>query len=329
MTRNIIIKALCFSLSIFLLNSLSSCSGSAGSKFKDRRAYAKFRSKQQSFTSKEGVMKYLDKGPRNGEVIVLLHGVPTSGWLYRRMIDDLVDAGYRVVVPDMLGYGASDNPSSSELYDEKYHAARLLSLMDNLEVKQWHHVCHDAGGLWTQALTVNGSERLKSLTLLNSVLLKEGFHPPLRMKPGTAAKAAMATYRNKVTNGVMINALFNEGLVDCRELTDEGKYGYRRPLIEGKTNSLYYFFTQTCNELPDYRNSLKKLKQQGCPVQIVWGVKDSILLWEPQAAEVTDLLGIKASDIHLLEANHFLQEEKPEEVSTLIKSFISGKKSSK
>lgn len=329
MTRNLIIKALCFSVSISLLGFLNSCGGSAGSKFKDRRAYAKFRSKQESFTSKEGVMKYIDKGPRDGEVILLLHGVPTSGWLYRRVIDHLVTAGYRVVVPDMLGYGASDNPSEGILYDEKYHAARLLSLMDNLEVKQWHHVCHDAGGLWTQALTVNGADRLKSLTLLNTVLLKEGFHPPLRMKPGMAAKAAMASYRNKVTNGVMINALFNEGLVDCRELTDEGKYGYRRPLIEGKTNSLYYFFTQTCNELPDYRHGLRNLKQQACPVQVIWGVRDSILLWEPQSAEVTKLLGIKSSDIHLLEANHFLQEEKPEEVSNLIKSFISGKTSVK
>ena len=49
--------------------------------------YSQFRNEQQSFLSVHGTIKYIDKG--YGEVIVLLHGIPTSGWLYRKMIDKL------------------------------------------------------------------------------------------------------------------------------------------------------------------------------------------------------------------------------------------------
>ena len=92
--------------------------------------YDNFRSQQQSFSSKDGVIKYIDKG--QGPVILLLHGVPTSGWLYRKMIDPLVNAGYRVIAPDMLGFGNSDSPEGYEIYSEEMHAQRLLELMNAL-----------------------------------------------------------------------------------------------------------------------------------------------------------------------------------------------------
>ncbi len=69
--------------------------------------YAQFRKQQKSFPSLEGTLKYIDKG--EGEVLLLLHGVPTSSWLYRKMIDELATK-YRVIAPDMLGFGASDSP---------------------------------------------------------------------------------------------------------------------------------------------------------------------------------------------------------------------------
>ncbi|MGB1464673.1 MAG: alpha/beta fold hydrolase, partial [Parvibaculales bacterium] len=51
---------------------------------------------------------YVDEGPQDGKPIFLLHGQPTWGYLFRHMIPPLVDAGYRVIVPDMVGFGRSD-----------------------------------------------------------------------------------------------------------------------------------------------------------------------------------------------------------------------------
>ena len=53
-------------------------------------------------------MHYVDEGPRDGHVMLMLHGMPTSSYLYRRMIPALVDAGYRCIAPDHIGFGRSD-----------------------------------------------------------------------------------------------------------------------------------------------------------------------------------------------------------------------------
>lgn len=307
----------------FLVLFVSSCANFVSPQPVAQKTYQEFRSEQKSFTSKQGEIKYIDKGPRDGEPILLLHGVPTSGWLYRNITEDLAARGYRVIAPDMLGFGSSDNPSGYEIYSEKYHASRLLALMDHIGIKRWNHVCHDAGGLWTQALAEKAPERLKSLTLLNSVILADGFHPPVRMKAGLEAKIAMKGYRSSVTNYLMTGVLFRQGLDDCSHMTSEDKEGIRRPLLEGKTNSLYYFFSQTCNQLPDYRHALKALAKNNCRTQVIWGTSDDMLLWEPQAEEVKSLLNIRNSDVHLLKSNHFIQEEQPAKLSKLIDSFVS------
>ena len=83
-------------------------------------------------------------------------------------------------------------------------------------------------------------------------------------------------------------------------------------------------YKRQCNSLPEYLQGMKKLAQHSCPVQVVWGVKDEMLLWKPQAEKVTELLKIKSFDVHLIRANHFLQEEQPAEVAKLIKAFISN-----
>ena len=58
-------------------------------------------------------MAYLDEGPRDGQVVLLLHGEPSWSYLYRFMIPDLVAAGHRVVAPDLIGFGRSDKPSDA------------------------------------------------------------------------------------------------------------------------------------------------------------------------------------------------------------------------
>ncbi len=62
----------------------------------------------QWFDSPDGRLHYVDEGPRDGKPVVMVHGNPTWGYLYRNFIPPLVDAGYRCIVPDHLGFGRSD-----------------------------------------------------------------------------------------------------------------------------------------------------------------------------------------------------------------------------
>ena len=92
-------------------------------------------------------MHYLDEGPRDGEVILCLHGQPTWSYLYRKMIPVLVDSGYRVIAPDLIGFGKSDKPASRSDYTYANHVAWLSSLISGLEITDLTLICQDWGGL--------------------------------------------------------------------------------------------------------------------------------------------------------------------------------------
>ncbi len=300
-------------LFVVLIMGLVSCKPKQlHSKTEDEMTYTAFRAQQQYFNSKDGKLAYIDKG--KGDVIVLLHGVPTSGWLYRHMIDDLAQT-HRVIVPDMLGFGSSDSPNGYEIYSEVNHAKRLLALMDHLNIAHWTHVMHDAGGLWTWELAAMAPERLTKMLLLNTIIYEEGFDPPIRFEEGVLAKTAMWSYRSSLTNSMMLKGLFKAGLTQ-NTLSDTAIEGYKTPLKEGKTKAMYYFFTQTCNALKDYAPVLTKLE---VPVAVVWGKNDDFLKWEPQRERVIKDLNIAPDQITILEAKHFIQEEQPQ---TLVKAVL-------
>lgn len=277
--------------------------------------YSQFRAQQNVFASKDGNIHYIDKG--KGPVIVLLHGVPTSSWLYRNMIDSLATR-YRVIAPDMLGFGSSDSPKGYDIYSETQHAKRLLALLDSLKINKWTHVMHDAGGLWTWELLKKDSKRINKLVILNTIIYETGFNPPIRFKKGFLAQSAMWSYRNGITTNMMLKNLFKSGLTE-NTLNKTDIEGYKKPLKEGKTKAMYYFFSQTCNELENYESTISKID---IPVAIIWGENDSFLLWKPQSERVIKDLNIAPENIHLLNARHFIQEEKPEEITKIIFNFL-------
>ncbi len=284
---------------------------------KGQITYEDFRADQRLFPFDEGSMMYIDKG--SGPAIVLLHGVPTSGWLYRKMIDPLVKRGYRVIIPDMLGYGSSDSPEGYDLYSNQNHAKRLLALMDGLGIEKWSHLMHDAGGVWTWELFNQAPDRIENLIILNTIIFEEGFYPPVRMKPGKLAKTAMWGYRNGLTSNTMLKNLFAAGFNGKNPLNEIDVEGYKTPLREGKTQGMYYFFSQTCNELPDFTPILERID---IPVSIMWGIHDTMLQWTPQQTRVSTLLDVAPKDIHFIDEKHFLQETKAKELTYKIMDFL-------
>ena len=84
---------------------------------------------------------YLDEGPRDGPVMLLLHGMPTWSYLYRHFIDPLTDAGYRCIAPDHLGFGRSDKPTDIHWYTIARHTEVLASLVMALDLKKVTLVC--------------------------------------------------------------------------------------------------------------------------------------------------------------------------------------------
>ena len=93
-------------------------------------------------------MAYVDAGPSDArETLLLLHGEPMWGYLYRKMIGPLVEAGYRVIVPDLIGFGRSDKFIDPERYTYSGHVTWVSALIDKLDLKQMTIFGQDWGSL--------------------------------------------------------------------------------------------------------------------------------------------------------------------------------------
>ena len=92
-------------------------------------------------------MAYVDEGPDNGYTVLLVHGEPTWGYLYRRMLPALTGAGLRTVVPDLIGFGRSDKPTAREAYTYAGHVAWLRSFVEQLDLRDIVLFVQDWGGL--------------------------------------------------------------------------------------------------------------------------------------------------------------------------------------
>ncbi|MBK5307599.1 MAG: haloalkane dehalogenase [Frankiaceae bacterium] len=114
-------------------------------------------------------MAYVDEG--SGPVVLLLHGEPSWSYLYRGMIPVLTDAGYRVVAPDLIGFGRSDKPSEQSDYTYARHVEWLRSvLFDSLDLNDIVLVCQDWGGLLGLRLVAEHPDRFSHVVAANTGL---------------------------------------------------------------------------------------------------------------------------------------------------------------
>ena len=120
-------------------------------------------------------VRYVDEGPADAPVMLLLHGMPTWAYLYRDMIGPLCDAGYRCVAPDHLGFGRSDKPTDPAWYTIARHTEVLTSLINALDLDRVTLVCQDWGGPIGLAQAAMMPARFSRLVVMNTWLHHPGY----------------------------------------------------------------------------------------------------------------------------------------------------------
>jgi len=114
---------------------------------------------------------YLDEGPADGETVLLLHGEPSWSYLYRKMVPPLVDAGLRVVVPDLVGFGRSDKPAERVDYTFARHVEWMrAALFDGVGLTGLTLVGQDWGGLIGLRLVAEHPDRFRRVVAANTGL---------------------------------------------------------------------------------------------------------------------------------------------------------------
>lgn len=181
-----------------------------------------------------------EPGPNNGRVALCLHGEPTWSYLYRRMIPVLTKAGYRVIAPDLLGFGKSDKPAVDAVYSFAFHRNMLLRLVQMLDLDRITLVCQDWGGLLGLTLPMEMAERFTRMIVMNTALpdgsepLPDGF---LAWREWTDAHPDMAVGR------LMRRA--------CPHLTAEEAAAYDAPFPDERYKAGVRRFPRLVPDRPD------------------------------------------------------------------------------
>ena len=136
---------------------------------------------------------YLDEGPADGPVVLLMHGEPSWSYLYRKMIPLLTDAGLRVIAPDLVGFGKSDKPAEKSDYTYARHVAWMQeAIVDHLDLRDATFFGQDWGGLVGLRLVAANPDRFARVVIGNTGLpngqgdTERRVHGVAEVQPGVA-----------------------------------------------------------------------------------------------------------------------------------------------
>ena len=283
-------------------------------------AYQSHRDQQRLFQSPDGHLAYTDHG--TGPVLVLLHGVPTSSWMYRKIIPEL-QQDIRIISIDHLGFGSSDKPDQETGYAPADHARRAHALLASLDIPEYSLLMHDMGGLVAWEMLRADQDAVQNLIVLNTIVNDEGFTQP-EMKPGTFTRRLMDAFSSPLTSVAVLTKTFSDlGLTDEHELSEDECYGYVVPMREGADPALYQFFTGINSDLftrlDENRTRFADFTGQTI---VMWGAKDETLTVD-QVPILQEMLNIPSENIFIYDDNaHFLAEEIPDEIIAKTKALL-------
>lgn len=115
-------------------------------------------------------LHYVDEGSKEAPVVLMMHGEPSWSYLYRKMIPPVVAAGYRVIAPDLIGFGKSDKPTKRSDYTYQRHVDWVRNILIQLDLHDVTLMCQDWGGLLGLRLVAEHADRFARVCAANTML---------------------------------------------------------------------------------------------------------------------------------------------------------------
>lgn len=264
-------------------------------------------------------LHYVDEGPKYASPILLMHGEPSWSYLYRKMIPLLVNAGFRVIAPDLIGFGRSDKPTKRSDYTYQRHVDWMHSVLKQLELNDITLFCQDWGGLIGLRLAAEQSGRFSRVVAANTGL-PTGEHSP------SEAFKQWQTFSQEVAI-FPAGAIINGGVTS--DLTPEIIAAYNAPYPEEKYKEgarQFPVLVPTSTDDPSSKNNItawQVLCQWQKPFLTAFSDKDPITGGGDKIMQKL-IPGTKGQrHTTIINGGHFLQEDDSEMLAEVIIQFVS------
>ncbi|MCH7713856.1 MAG: alpha/beta fold hydrolase [Chloroflexi bacterium] len=273
-----------------------------------------------NFLEVNGVrLHYLDEG--NGPAILMIHGQPTWSYLYRKMIPPLVAAGYRCIVPDLMGFGLSDKPTDESEYTLKRHVELITGLVEWLEVRRVTMVGQDWGGPIGLRYAIENQENVHSLVILNTLVRPMAvpwFFKMLFQRPYSGFLIRRLDLFRKMA--------FRKGLMFKTPLDPQAKAEYKMPHPNGASRAGVAAFPKmipTSERHPNHQYLLEieqVLKQWHIPTLVMFSDRD-VAFKADEGQRIAEM--VPNGRFKLVPgAGHYLQEDAGEDIAAEMISFL-------
>jgi len=266
---------------------------------------------------------YREAGPADGPVIVLLHGFPTSSFMFRALIPQLA-ARYRVIAPDHLGFGLSDAPPATE-FDYTFDALADLSagLLDALGVERYAMYVQDYGAPIGWRLALRNPGAITAIITQNGNGYDAGFVESFWKTVWDYQRGQTPRTEAAIRQALTLETTrwqYVTGVTDETVLSpDAWHHDYALLARPGNDQIQLALFRDYATNPPLYPALHEYLRTSRVPVLAAWGRGDEIFGPDGARAFAEDAT---SAEIHLLDGGHFLLESAGDEVATLIRDFL-------
>ncbi len=264
-------------------------------------------------------MHYVDESPegeQTGQTILCFHGEPTWSFLYRKMASAFLEAGHRVVLPDLAGFGRSDKPTDFGWYSYDRHCEQASGVLAGLDLNDTVVVVQDWGGPIGLRWAVENADRVGGLVIMNTGLFS-----------GRVSKGFMAWREFAEKNPDLPVGVVAQGGT-ATELPAEVVAAYEAPFPnpESKAGAATFPLLVPIDEgnpaAAKMGEIAEELRTWDKPCLVAFSDSDPVFPF-PKAGEMfTDAIPTAGEQVKIEGAAHFLQEDRGEKIAEEVLSFL-------
>lgn len=261
---------------------------------------------------------FIDEGPRDAQVVLLMHGEPTWSFLYRKMIPVLLQAGLRVIAPDLVGFGRSDKPTRAGDYSYRHHVQWMSAWLQANDLSNITLFCQDWGSLIGLRMAAAAPQRFDRIVLANGGLPTGTTTVPKAFK----IWRAFAQYSPWFPIGRIVKAGSTGGLTPAEVAAYDAPFSSRRHRVGARVFPSLVPITPNDPERASNEAAWEVFKRWDKPFLTLFSNRDPVTrggfrIWH-------DLVPGAKGQPHSITrgAGHFLQEDKGAEVAQSMVNFI-------